>query len=154
MIRIILALVRNSWYSLLPVTGILPFKKSRIKFFSKVTALMHGQDSSSSSQLRMILSLISYVFCQNCQIMSLYVKNSTKKNNASKPSPVSLNFTRPTSISLSELLIFLRNYLFLWRNMTSYLTDIRNELYFEYGAWKDIFVCFDHYATSELSGKN
>jgi hypothetical protein len=38
--------------------------------------------------------------------------------------------------------------------MTSYLADIRNELYFEFGAWKDIFVCFDHYATIELSGKN
>lgn len=38
--------------------------------------------------------------------------------------------------------------------MTSYLADIRNELYFEIGAWQDIFICFDFYATSELSGKN
>lgn len=31
--------------------------------------------------------------------------------------------------------------------MTSYLADIRNQLYFDFSAWQDIFVCFDHYAT-------
>lgn len=36
---------------------------------------------------------------------------------------------------------------FIFANMTSYLADIRNQLYFDFGAWQDIFVCFDYYAT-------
>jgi hypothetical protein len=38
--------------------------------------------------------------------------------------------------------------------MTSYLADIRTQLYFDFKAWEDIYVCFEHYATSELKGKS
>lgn len=38
--------------------------------------------------------------------------------------------------------------------MTSYLQDIRNQLYFDLNAWDDIYTCFEHYANSELKGKS
>jgi hypothetical protein len=38
--------------------------------------------------------------------------------------------------------------------MTSYLSDIRNQLYFDLQAWRDIYECFDYYANRELSGKS
>lgn len=38
--------------------------------------------------------------------------------------------------------------------MTSYLADIRSQLYFDLQAWRDIYECFDFYANRELSGKN
>ena len=37
--------------------------------------------------------------------------------------------------------------------MTSYLENIRNKMYFKYGAFGDIYQCFDYYTTSELKGK-
>jgi len=30
--------------------------------------------------------------------------------------------------------------------MTSYLADIRSQLYFDFAAWQDIYECFDYYA--------
>ncbi len=38
--------------------------------------------------------------------------------------------------------------------MTSYLADIRSQIYFDFGAWQDIYECFEYYAGRELSGKN
>jgi hypothetical protein len=38
--------------------------------------------------------------------------------------------------------------------MTSYLADIRSQIYFDFAAWQDIYECFDFYAGRELSGKN
>lgn len=38
--------------------------------------------------------------------------------------------------------------------MTSYFSDIRNQLYFDFDSWPDIFTCFEHYANSELKGKS
>lgn len=38
--------------------------------------------------------------------------------------------------------------------MTSYLSDIRSQLYFDFEAWQDIYECFEYYAGRELSGKN
>jgi len=34
----------------------------------------------------------------------------------------------------------------LLSNMTSYLADIRSQLYFDFAAWQDIYECFDYYA--------
>lgn len=36
----------------------------------------------------------------------------------------------------------------LFRNMTSYLSDIRTQLYFDFAAWPDIYGSFVHYADS------
>jgi len=44
--------------------------------------------------------------------------------------------------------------LYLYSNMTSYLADIRNQIYFDFKAWPNIFDCFEYYAARELSGKN
>lgn len=38
--------------------------------------------------------------------------------------------------------------------MTSFLADIRTQLYFDFGVWPDIYGCFVHYADSELKGKS
>lgn len=38
--------------------------------------------------------------------------------------------------------------------MTSFLMDIRNEIYFEFGAFGDVYACFEHYTRSELQGKS
>lgn len=32
--------------------------------------------------------------------------------------------------------------------------DIRNELYFEFNAFVDVYACFEHYCQSELHGKS
>ena len=38
--------------------------------------------------------------------------------------------------------------------MTSYISDIRTQIYSDFSAWDDIFICFEHYANSELQGKS
>lgn len=42
----------------------------------------------------------------------------------------------------------------VFANLTSYLADIRSQLYFDLQAWQDIYECFDFYASRELSGRN
>ena len=37
--------------------------------------------------------------------------------------------------------------------MTSYLHDIRQQLYFDFAVWRDLFECFEYYADRELSGQ-
>lgn len=37
--------------------------------------------------------------------------------------------------------------------MTSYLADLRTQLYFHCKVWPDVYECFSHYATRELSGR-
>lgn len=38
--------------------------------------------------------------------------------------------------------------------MTSFLLDIRSELYFEFNAFGDVYGCFEHYCRGELQGKS
>ena len=38
--------------------------------------------------------------------------------------------------------------------MTSYLADIRSQLYYDFKAWRDVYECFEYYAGRELSGRN
>ena len=42
---------------------------------------------------------------------------------------------------------------FIFANMTSFLVDIRNKMYFKYEAFIDIYECFNYYIASELKGK-
>jgi hypothetical protein len=38
--------------------------------------------------------------------------------------------------------------------MTTFLNTIRSQLYFTFLVWDDLFMCFEHYAHSELHGRN